>query len=101
MSRPIPLEFLDFSKSFLLIIGLNYTTGDANAPVKYSDGSSFNKSVDFSFDDDTDKFGAKECNYMKKGVQYKPRDTDCSAEKAPICIWNSKSIHSQSFVIYI
>lgn len=27
---------------------------------------------------------------MKKGVQFKPRDTDCTAEMAPICIWNSE-----------
>ena len=46
--------------------------------------------MNFAFDDDSEKFGAKECNYMKKGVQYKPRDADCSAEMAPICVWNSE-----------
>ena len=72
------------------LLGLNYTTGITDAPVQYSDGTAYNKTVHFAFDDDSEKFGSKECNYMKKGVQYKPRDTDCSAEMAPICVWNSK-----------
>ena len=71
-------------------IGLNYTTGSEDAPVQYSDGTPFNKSVHFAFDDNSAKFGAKECNYMKKGVQFKPRDTDCGAQMAPICVWNSE-----------
>lgn len=72
------------------LLGLNYTTGISDAPVQYSDGTAYNKTMDFAFDDDSEKFGAKECNYMKKGVQYKPRDADCSADMAPICVWNSE-----------
>ena len=80
--------------------GLNYTTGIQDAPVQYSDGTPFNKSVQFAFDDNSEKFGSKECNYMKKGVQFKPRDTDCSSQMAPICVWNSefaKMLTSQNF----
>ena len=71
-------------------LGFNYTTGDPAAPVKYSDGTAYNKSTDYAFDDNSEKFGQKECNYMKKGVQFKPRDSECSVNMAPICLWKSK-----------
>ena len=72
-------------------LGFNYTTGDPAAPVKYSDGTAYNKSTDYAFDDNSEKFGDKECNYMKKGVQFKPRDSECSVNMAPICLWKSKN----------
>lgn len=75
-------------KDFFL--GLNYTTGDTSAPVKYSDGSAYDKDVDYAFDDNREKFGAKECTYLKSSIKHKPRDSECSAEKNPVCIWNSK-----------
>ena len=71
-------------------LGLNFTTGDVTTPVKYSDGTAFNKSSDFSFDESHDKFGKKSCAYLKKGVRYKPRDTDCSEPMEQVCQWNSK-----------
>ena len=71
-------------------LGFNYTTGDPAAPIKYSDGTAYNKSTDYAFDDNSEKFGQKECNYMKKGVQFKPRDSECSVNMAPICLWKSK-----------
>ena len=84
------LAWQDGFGSFYL--GVNYTTGDANNPVKYSDGSSFNKSSDYAFDDNAEKFGNKECNFLKSGIKFKPRDTECDVEMSPLCIWNSKII---------
>ena len=88
-------------------LGVNYTTGDTNNPVKYSDGTAYDKTVDYAFDDNSDKFGAKECNYMKSSIKFKPRDTECTEEMAPICIWNSKhsnylsNICNYNAIVYI
>ena len=89
-------------------LGVNYTTGDSLHPVQYSDGTPYNKSIDYAFDDNFDKFGEKECNYMKSSIKYKPRDTECSVEMAPICQWNSKiypiiyfNLHDLSFRTYM
>ena len=71
-------------------LGLNFSTGDPSSPIKYSDGTTYNKSSDYAFDDNAEKFGFKECSYLKGGVKYKPRDTECDVEMAPLCIWNSK-----------
>ena len=72
-------------------LGLNFTTNDTLAPIKYSDGTAFNKSIDYSFDSDGEKFGHKDCAYLKKGVSYKPRDSACSEALDQVCHWNSKS----------
>ena len=76
-------------------LGLNFTTGDPAVPVRRTDGAAYNKSVDFAFDDSKDKFGFKGCAYMKKGVKYKPRDSEC--EKGPAISING--IYSE-FTIY-
>ena len=73
-------------------IGLNYTTGDPSNPVLYSDGTPYNKAIDYAFDDDSEKFGQKECNYMKSSIKFKPRDTECSSLMSPVCIWNSNNV---------
>ena len=72
-------------------LGFNYTTGDPANPIKYSDGSSFNKSVDYAFDESIEKFGSKPCTFMKKGVRYNPRDSQCEELMEPVCRWKSKS----------
>jgi hypothetical protein len=71
-------------------LGLNYTTGNPDVPIRYSDGTQYNKSIHFAFDESAEKFGRKECSYMKKGVMYKPRDSSCLTEMDQICQWNSK-----------
>ena len=78
-------------------LGLNFTHNsiyyhhnetDPNVTaVIYSDGSSFDKSVNYAFDDQSEKFGNKECAYLKKGVAYKPRDTLCSVAMDQVCEW--------------
>ena len=73
-----------------VFLGFNFTTDDTDAPVKYSDGTAFNKSMDFAFDEDSEKFGNKDCAYLKKGVSFKPRDCDCSQLMEQLCQWNSK-----------
>ena len=70
-------------------LGLNFTTGDPSAPIKYSDGTPYNKSEHFAFDDSAEKFGNKDCVYLNKGVTYKPRDSSCRTELEQICQWNS------------
>ena len=82
-------------------LGLNFTTGDPDAPVKYSDGTPYNKSEHFAFDDSSEKFGKKECVYLKKGVTYKPRDTTCETEMEQICHWNSKYTRICTDAIYV
>ena len=78
-------------------LGLNFTTNDTEAPVKYSDGTAFNKSIDFDFDDERDKFGNKDCAYLKKGVTYKPRDCACSDLLEQVCQWNSEC-HTANYI---
>ena len=73
-----------------VFLGFNFTTDDTEAPVKYSDGTAFNKSMDFAFDEDSEKFGNKDCAYLKKGVSFKPRDCDCTQLMEQLCQWNSK-----------
>ena len=85
-------SFASSQKIGNFFLGLNFTTGDVTAPVKYSDGATFNKSLDYSFDESRDKFGTKSCAYLKKGVRYKPRDTDCREPMEQVCQWNSKNI---------
>ena len=44
----------------------------------------------YAFDDQSDKFGNKECSYLKKGVAYKPRDSECDVPMHQVCQWNRK-----------
>ena len=78
-------------------LGLNFTTNDTETPIKYSDGTAFNKSIDFAFDDDSEKFGEKDCAYLKKGVSFKPRDSSCVEMMDQLCQWNSKSLITEYF----
>ena len=73
-----------------IYLGMNYTTGEPENPIIYSDGTSFNKDTSYTFDDQKEKFGNKNCTYLKKGVSFKPRDTDCNTLMEHICQWNSK-----------
>ena len=72
-----------------LYIGMNFSQ-KLDSPL-YSDGKIFNRSLHFQFDSEADKFGGKECVYLKKGVSYKPRSTVCNEGKQFICLWRSKS----------
>jgi len=71
-------------------LGFNFTTNSTEITATYSDGKPFNKSIDYDFDDERDKFGHKECSYLKKGISYKPRDISCSELLEQVCQWNSK-----------
>ena len=71
-----------------MFIGMNFSTHLEN-PL-YSDGSIFNRSTHFVFDSEAEKFGGKECVYLKKGVTYKPRSTHCNETMQFICLWRSK-----------
>ena len=71
-----------------LFLGMNFSSSLPN-PV-YTDGTSFIKDQSFQFGDDSDKFGDKDCVYLKKGVAFKPRNTDCSTPMNFLCQWNSK-----------
>jgi hypothetical protein len=74
-------------------LGLNFTLNatDPNmTTIAYSDGTPYNKSAQYAFDDQSVKFGNKECSYLKKGVAYKPRDTLCSVPRQQVCQWNRK-----------
>ena len=81
-------------------LGLNFTRNsvyyhinesDPNVTsIIYSDGTLFNKSTHYAFDDQSDKFGHKECAYLKKGVAYKPRDTTCNVHMDQVCQWKRK-----------
>ena len=82
-------------------LGLNFTynpvyyhhnESDPNVTsTLYSDGTLFDKSVNYAFDDQSDRFGFKECAFLKSGVYYKPRDTLCSEKMDQVCQWKSKS----------
>ena len=80
-------------------LGLNFTNNQTatDPPVVYSDGTSFDKSVNYAFDDQSNKFGNKECSYLKKGVAYKPRDSECDAPMHQVCQWNRKYQFSLTF----
>ena len=77
-------KFVDF------YLGFNFTTINTEITATYSDGKPFNKSIDYDFDGERDKFGHKECSYLKKGISYKPRDIPCSELLEQVCQWNRK-----------
>ena len=86
------------SNSFYnFFLGYNYTTGDPAIPIKYSDGTPFNKSVDYAFDESSEKFGSKPCTFMKKGVRYNPRDANCEDLMEPVCVWKSNLKNFRKF----
>ena len=71
-------------------LGLNFTVNRTDAKVIYSDGTPFDKSTSYAFDDQSEKFGNKDCSYLKKGVAYKPRDADCQRAMHQVCQWKRK-----------
>ena len=68
-------------------LGLNWTTGDPDKPVVMSDGTVYDKDTMYAFDEQEEKFGEKNCTYVRAGVKYQPRDLDCSRLLAVICQW--------------
>ena len=82
-------------------LGLNFTynpvyyhhnESDPNVTsTLYADGTPFDKSVHYAFDDQSERFGFKECAFLKSGVYYKPRDTLCSEKMDQVCQWKRKS----------
>ena len=79
-------------------LGLNWTTGDPSNPVIMSDGTPYNKTTMYAFDDQSEKFGKKNCTYIKGGVRYMPRDTKCDALLNVICHWNRPTCPSGYFL---
>lgn len=60
----------------------------------YSDKTVFEKTSSYSFDDSAGKFGSKECVFLKKGVLYKPRSTDCNVPMHYLCLWKGNLFSS-------
>ena len=79
-------------------LGLNWTTGDPSNPVIMSDGTPYNKTTMYAFDDQSVKFGNKNCTFVKGGVRYMPRDTKCDALLNVICHWNRPTCPSGFFL---
>ena len=73
-----------------IYLGLNFTNNQTDAHAMYSDGTPFNKTNDYAFDDQAEKFGNKDCAYLKRGVAFKPRESECGALMEQVCQWNSK-----------
>ena len=71
-----------------LFLGMNFSSSLPN-PI-YTDRTSFIRNQSFQFGVDSDKFGDKDCAYLKKGVSFKPRSADCSTPMNFLCLWNSK-----------
>ena len=68
-------------------LGFNWTTGDPARPVVMSDGTLYDKVTMYAFDEQEEKFGHKNCTYIRKGVKYMPRDGHCSLLLDVICQW--------------
>lgn len=68
-----------------LYIGMNFST-TLQIPV-YSDKTNYHKGVSYDFDGSSDKFGDKECVYLKKSISHKPRSTDCVVPMHFLCLW--------------
>ena len=68
-------------------LGFNWTTGDPARPVVMSDGTVYDKATMYAFDEQEEKFGHKNCTYIRKGVKYMPRDGHCSLLLDVICQW--------------
>lgn len=68
-----------------LYIGMNFSVA-LETPL-YSDKTLFEKDLSYDFDDSAGKFGSKECVFLKKGVLYKPRSTDCKVPMHFLCLW--------------
>jgi hypothetical protein len=60
----------------------------------YLDGSPFNKSVNYAFDEQSTRFGLGPCAILKQGVVYLPRDIDCSIPSGVMCLWRGKCFFS-------
>ena len=75
-----------------LWLGLNFTTAPPGQDqiVLYSDGTTFLVDQSYAFDEDSSKFGKKDCSFLKRGVAHKPRDTDCQTPAEYVCKWKSK-----------
>ena len=73
-----------------LILGLNLSTNIKTTPALYVDGSSFNRTINYAFDDQSMKFGQGPCVILKQGVVFWPRDTDCSIPSGVMCVWKRK-----------
>ena len=75
-----------------LFLGLNFSTNITNIPALYVDGSVYNQSVHYSYDEQSVKFGQGPCVILKKGIVFLPRDTDCITPLGVLCVWKRKYI---------
>ena len=80
-------------------LGLNWTTGDPAKPILMSDGTVYDKSSMYAFDDEGPKFGNKNCTFLKKSIKYKPRDTECYEPMDVMCHWNRPTCPA-GFILY-
>ena len=80
-----------------LFIGMNFSINLEN-PL-YSDGTIFNRSTHYQFDSEAEKFGQKDCVYLKTGVSHKPRSTDCDVPMQSVCQWRSSILCTLKILI--
>lgn len=73
-----------------LLLGLNLSTNITMTPALYVDGTSFNKTINYAYDDQSVRFGQGPCVILKQGVIYWPRDTDCTTPYGVMCVWQRK-----------
>ena len=76
-------------------LGMNFTSetknvSQENRTILYADGTEYLVNQSFAFDEESVKFGKKECSFLKRGVGHKPRDTDCVRPNEFICQWKSE-----------
>ena len=56
----------------------------------YSDSSPYVEGTSYNFEGDSVKFAGKECVYLKRGIGFKPRGTDCLDPMNYYCLWTRK-----------
>ena len=71
-------------RSLDLHLGFNLTKG---ADQLYADGTSYNQSSSYDFGGENRQFGGMDCVYMKMGIGFKPRESDCSHSMDYFCLW--------------
>ena len=75
------------NRFFDMFIGFNFSQALSN-PI-YSDKTVFDWSNSYDFDENSGKIGHKECLYLKNGVKYQPRSTECTVRMSYMCLWQS------------
>ena len=74
-----------------LYIGMNFSTA-LQLPL-YSDKTIYQKGISYDFDGSSEKFGDRECVYLKKSISHQPRSTDCIVPMHFLCLWKGTQFH--------